>query len=90
RIGKLPDSSLVVREIGKATMGTCAATSYLQAFGSPETLDDLAGHCGVSFLSGQSNRRLPWHFSLNGDDFHVPPRGGITVNESNAYVQCGL
>ncbi|MDU8420037.1 LysR family transcriptional regulator [Pseudomonas syringae] len=90
RIGELPDSSLVVREIGRATMVTCAAPSYLQAFGTPETLDELAGHCGVSFLSGQSNRPLPWHFSLNGDDFALPPRGGITVNESNAYVQCGL
>ncbi|PBK53546.1 LysR family transcriptional regulator [Pseudomonas syringae pv. actinidiae] len=90
RIGELPDSSLVVRNIGKATMVTCAAPSYLQAFGTPEMLEDLERHCGVSFLSGHNHRPLPWHFSLNGEDLPYPAQGAITVNESNAYVQCGL
>ncbi len=62
RIGELPDSSLVVRKIGKATMVTCAAPSYLYAFGTPQTLDDLKRHCGVSFLSGHNHRPLPGTF----------------------------
>lgn len=90
RIGELPDSSLVAREIGTAIMVTCAAPDYLQACGELETLDDLVNHCGVSFLSGQNNRPLPWHFSVDGEDRPHTPCGGISVNESNAYVQCGV
>lgn len=90
RIGDLPDSSMVAREIGTATMVTCAAPAYLQASGIPETPHDLEAHRRISFLSGQNNRSLPWHFSANGEDRPHIPKGGITVNESNAYVQCGV
>ena len=90
RIGELPDSSMVAREIGTATMVTCASPDYLQACGEPRTLEDLVDHCCVSFISGQNNRPLPWHFSVGGGDRPHTPHGGITVNESNAYVQCGV
>jgi LysR family transcriptional regulator for bpeEF and oprC len=90
RIGDLPDSSLIARPIAMATMVTCAAPEYLNEHGEPKTLDDLASHRGVNFLSGQSNRTLPWHFLLNGQDRSFVPDAGITVTESNAYVQCGV
>ncbi|WP_457266427.1 LysR substrate-binding domain-containing protein, partial [Pseudomonas sp. P5_C3] len=90
RIGDLPDSSMVAREIGTATMVTCASPGYLQACGVPRTLNDLTDHRCVSFLSGQNHRPLPWHFSVDGEDRPHTPHGGITVNESNAYVQCGV
>ncbi len=90
RIGDLPDSSLIARRIGMATMVTCAAPAYLQAHGAPATPDDLAAHRGVSFLSGQSHRPLPWQFLQDGQDISYVSRHGIIVNESNAYVQCGV
>ena len=90
RIGELPDSSLVAREIGTAIMVTCASPDYLQANGAPETLADLAGHSCVRFLSGKNKRPLLWHFSVAGEDQPYMPQGGITVNESHAYVECGL
>ncbi|MBJ2246602.1 LysR family transcriptional regulator [Pseudomonas haemolytica] len=90
RIGDLPDSSLVARPIARATMVTCASPGYLRTHGRPETLKDLASHRGVNFLSGQSNRALPWHFSVKGQDRTLLCEAGITVTESNAYVQCGV
>lgn len=90
RIGDLPDSTLIARPIAMATMVTCAAPEYLNEHGEPETLDDLASHRGVNFLSGQSNRTLPWHFSVKGQDRAFVSNAGITVTESNAYVQCGV
>lgn len=90
RIGDLPDSTLIARPIALATMVTCAAPEYLHTQGLPETLDDLAAHRGVNFLSGQSNRTLPWHFSFNGQSQTFISNAGITVTESNAYVQCGV
>ncbi|WP_460928582.1 LysR family transcriptional regulator [Pseudomonas sp. MC6] len=90
RIGDLPDSSLIARPVAMATMVTCAAPEYLNEHGEPKTLDDLASHRGVNFLSGQSNRTLPWHFSLKGQNRSFVPDAGITVTESNAYVQCGV
>lgn len=90
RIGELPDSTLIARPIAMATMVTCAAPEYLQEHGEPRTLDDLNAHHGVNFLSGQNNRTLPWHFSVKGKDRAFISNAGITVTESNAYVQCGV
>lgn len=90
RIGDLPDSSLVAVRIGMATMVTCAAPSYIQECGEPRTLEDLNDHRGVNFLSGQNNRPLPWQFLEGGTDRAFVSRHGIIVNESNAYVQCGV
>jgi LysR family transcriptional regulator for bpeEF and oprC len=90
RIGELPDSSLIARHIGLATMVTCAAPAYLEAHGTPHSLEQLDAHSGVSFLSGQNQRPLPWQFLQAGQDCSYLMRKGITVNESNAYVQCGV
>lgn len=90
RIGDLPDSSLVARRIGMATMVTCAAPGYIQEFGAPDTLEALDTHRCISFLSGQNHRRLPWQFSQGGIDRDYVSHRGIVVNESNAYVQCGV
>jgi len=90
RIGVLPDSTLIARPIGMAIMVTCAAPKYLHEHGGPVTLDDLDNHQGVNFLSGQNNRPLPWHFSVDGQDRAYLSHAGIAVTESNAYVQCGV
>ncbi|WP_028624548.1 LysR family transcriptional regulator [Pseudomonas sp. Ant30-3] len=90
RIGELPSSSLVARRIGQATMVTCASPRYLQEQGEPQTLSDLSAHRGVTFLSGQNNRSLPWQFLDGASDQTYISRHGITVNESNAYVECGV
>lgn len=88
RIGDLPDSTLIARPVGMATMVTCAAPKYLQEHGEPLTIADLNAHRGVNFLSGQNNRTLPWHFSIKGTDQAFISNAGISVTESNAYVKC--
>ncbi len=44
RIGELEDSSLVARRLSGNHRFICAAPTYLQEHGEPQTLDDLASH----------------------------------------------
>jgi DNA-binding transcriptional LysR family regulator len=44
RIGRLPDSNLVARHIGKCRMVMCAAPSYLRRVGEPTTPHELRKH----------------------------------------------
>jgi LysR family transcriptional regulator for bpeEF and oprC len=90
RIGELPDSSLIGRRVGTAVMVTCAAPSYLEEFGTPQSPTDLSGHKGVNFLSGHDNRPLSWRFLVDGEEVTATATSSISVNESNAYVTCGL
>lgn len=90
RLGELPDSSLVARRVGLATMLTCAAPAYLKEYGEPRTPADLTNHRGVRFISGQDQRTLPWQFQDGTIERVHVCRQGIAVNESKAYVQCGV
>lgn len=90
RIGELPSSSLVARRIGMATMVTCAAPRYLAQHGEPTSLEALNAHRGVTFLSGHNQRPQLWQFMAGGREQSHICRQGISVNESNAYVECGV
>lgn len=90
RIGELRDSSMVARRIGNAVMVTCASPGYLSEFGMPESIADLPGHRSVSFVSGMSNRPLPWQFNIDGEERGYTGRGSISANDTQAYIRCGL
>src|SRR5690606_22210299 len=44
RIGELSDSSLVARRLAPVRRVLCAAPSYLEKHGTPQSIDDLAHH----------------------------------------------
>lgn len=49
RIGALPDSSMTATAVGSVRRVVCASAAYLAARGTPQSPDELAGHCCVSF-----------------------------------------
>lgn len=59
RIGTLPDSaSLAGRLLGTQRMGICAAPSYLDAHGRPDTVDELGRHSAI--LYGRPGYEVRW------------------------------
>ena len=49
RMGRLEDSSLIVRTIGSVDRGLFASTTYLERRGTPQQLADLASHDVIAF-----------------------------------------
>ena len=69
RIARLPDSSLISRQIAATRLVMCASPEYLQRRGVPKHPDELAVHdvIGYSLLS-------------TGDQWHLEgPNGPVTV-----------
>lgn len=85
RVGTLKDSGLVARPIGKLTVINCASPNYLERFGYPETLDDLAGHAMVHYATSLGAR--PQGFELNTDNQirWLKTGGVLTVNSTETY-----
>ncbi|MDG5496365.1 LysR family transcriptional regulator [Niveispirillum sp. BGYR6] len=91
RVGDLPvSSSLVARRIGLLSRLTCASPAYLDRYGVPASPDDLALHKGVRKFTTQSSRLSEFHFTIDGESVERPIRSAIAVNDSEAYVACGL
>ncbi|MGF6771496.1 LysR family transcriptional regulator for bpeEF and oprC [Paraburkholderia sp. GAS199] len=91
RTGTPEDSpTLVARRIGAFDWVTCASPEYLALHGTPKSLEDLAEHQAVGYLSSRTARPLDWHFVVNGEDRSIRMRERLIVNDIDAYVACGV
>jgi len=61
RLATLPDSTLVARKIGESPRLLCAAPSYVDAAGMPETPTDLLKH-NCLLLRFPGSRQFQWEF----------------------------
>ncbi len=85
RIGSLPDSNLVATQVGAIRRVVCASPAYLDRFGIPQSLDDLAGHRCVSFDG--LDAATAWTFSSgDGKRRSVPVRSRLTVSTADAAI----
>ncbi|MGN6152054.1 MAG: LysR family transcriptional regulator [Lysobacteraceae bacterium] len=86
RVGPLAESSLVARPLGAFEILNCAAPGYLQARGVPRSLDDLAGHTLVHYVSQFGAAPEGWEYrDADGAWRTLPMPGALTVNNAEAY-----
>jgi LysR family transcriptional regulator for bpeEF and oprC len=90
RAGELRGPTLVGKRIGTMEVVTCAAPSYIERHGEPATPDKLNGHQAVHYFSSVTGRPLDWSFMMDGEAANYTVDGIIAVNDSEAYVTCGL
>ncbi|MCC8395573.1 LysR family transcriptional regulator [Paraburkholderia sp. MMS20-SJTR3] len=90
RTGVLEDSTLIARRLGQLNWLTCASPRYLKQYGEPDSIAALAAHRVVNYLSNATGRPLDWRFRVNGEDVTLSMRSRFAVNETEAYLQCGL
>lgn len=85
RIGKLADSGLVARRLGELSMVNCASPGYLRRYGTPRSVDDLAGHLVVHY-SVRFGADAPGFEYRDGDAYRERPmRSLVTVNSTDSY-----
>ncbi|MEX3019664.1 LysR substrate-binding domain-containing protein [Kluyvera sp. STS39-E] len=90
RLGVLQDSSFISRRLGEIRMVTCAAPSYLQQHGRPETLAELEHHRAINFFSDHSRDVMEWKFIEDGNVVSLRPAGSMLVDNSDILLSCGL
>ena len=71
RGGHLPDSEMICRPLAMLQEITCASPTYLARYGTPHTIDGLAGHVTIGFVSTRTHRTLPLTFTLDGRQTEV-------------------
>ncbi len=78
RAGRLPDSSLVARLLGRGSQRVYASPDYLRARGEPTRPSQLAAHDALVF----SGRKQPerWSFVARGRRVTVTVRARVTAN----------
>lgn len=90
RVGTLEESGLVARPLGAMAQLNCASPGYLAAHGTPQTLQDLAAHKLVHYVSTLGTRSAGWEYEEGGELRRLPMAGAVTVNNSDAYSSACL
>lgn len=85
RIAKLRDSNLVARRLADNPRRLCASPDYIERFGAPETLADLAAHACL-LATGTSH----WTFSRHGKTIRQKVSGRFTASSIEALHQACL
>lgn len=87
RAGALEESSLVGRRIGNARVVTCAAPSYLERHGIPQTVAELEQHVAVNYASARTGRLMPFEYLRDGEPLRIAMKGKVAVNDGSAYIE---
>jgi DNA-binding transcriptional LysR family regulator len=88
RIGALPDSSMMARQIGSVRVVVCASPAYLASRGRPETPHRLAEHDCVSHAG--FTQADTWRFPIGGTVVPVAVRSRLTVDAAEAVLDAGV
>ncbi|WP_029006982.1 LysR family transcriptional regulator [Azospirillum halopraeferens] len=81
RIGRLRDSSLIARRLAPNHRVVCASPAYLEAYGTPATPDDLAGHACLIYTNTPTAEQ--WQFRHDGETRSVRVSGVLRANNGD-------
>jgi len=80
RLGIQRDSRLVAYKLEDAALGVYGAPRYLEKKGIPRTLEDLASHDCIQYVSPNTGRPLQWLFhTVDGKEVEQPIRSRMRV-----------
>lgn len=88
RIGELPDSTFKALKVGYVRHILCAAPSYLDKHGIPQTLEDLEKHQII--LASGINASNEWQFTQEESPLRIRIRPRLTVTSINAAIEAAV
>jgi DNA-binding transcriptional LysR family regulator len=88
RVGARVDSSLIARPVGQYRIVNCASRGYVEQYGKPKTLADLARHRIVYYSAkfGQPPTGFEYVDPKTGEECEVTMGGVLTVNSVASYI----
>ncbi|MBT3068084.1 LysR family transcriptional regulator [Rhodoferax sp. U11-2br] len=90
RIGTSPDEGVIARRLFPIQLIICAAPSYLERFGIPNTLEDLTLHRCSVFRHPATSQILPWYLNINGEVVHQHVSPTLSSNDTELEMQAVL
>lgn len=83
RAGDLADSGMIARRLATIEEVTCASPGYIEKHGVPTSLDELAGHTMIGFVSSRTGDVIPLEFTVDGHPREIVLPSRVTANHSD-------
>jgi DNA-binding transcriptional LysR family regulator len=88
RVGPLPNSGLIARQLRPYKMWLCASPDYLRKMGTPLSARDLAKHDCLGFAYWR-HKNL-WRLERSGREESIQVKGRFTVNNGQALRMAAI
>jgi DNA-binding transcriptional LysR family regulator len=91
RVGELPDSSLIARQLAPCRMVVCGAPSYFEKHGKPRTPADLTAHNCLTVAETGSSYYRTWHLmAADGTALNISPMGNLRTNSGAVLIVAAI
>jgi len=81
----LGDSGLYQKNLGEISRVVCASPEYLEKFGHPKRITDLAKHNSLVFIRGTA--LTSWRFNKGRKELNIPINGNYKTNNLMALIE---
>ncbi|MBB5703253.1 DNA-binding transcriptional LysR family regulator [Ochrobactrum daejeonense] len=82
RAGDPHDSSLIMRRLPDIPEITCASPHYIERHGMPASMEELAGHQMIGFVSSRTRRVMPLEFQTTDGLREITLPCRVSANEA--------
>lgn len=89
RITKMQDSSLMARRLTACPLAVAAAPSYLERYGRPQRLTDLAAHNCLGYTLGSADAGV-WEFGSGSERQRVAVTGSLRADNGDALLEAAI
>ncbi|KFE54465.1 LysR substrate-binding domain-containing protein [Pseudomonas syringae] len=85
RVGELPDTTLVARNLGELAMVNCVGAGYARRHGTPHTLEDLRQHRMIHYVLAFGSPHATFEYQEDGKTHNLPMARSVAVNNIQAF-----
>ncbi|SAL71728.1 LysR family transcriptional regulator [Caballeronia arvi] len=89
RFGELPDSRLSARRIMSNRRFLCASPKYLEKYGTPERVEDLADHRCIIHRQNDDAYGV-WRYIVNDHTEAIKVKGALSSNDGDIVLRWAL
>jgi DNA-binding transcriptional LysR family regulator len=90
RVGNLDDSSLIARFLTQYKSLNCVSPSYVEKFGTPQTLAELSNHKLIEYSHSLGNLDAQFEYMEDGKVKQQSMPSSLAVNGTDAYLDACL
>ncbi|WP_343564667.1 LysR family transcriptional regulator [Kiloniella sp. b19] len=91
RLGEMVQPDMVwVLLMGTIRSMLGASPAYLEQYGTPQTLEDLANHNCIQFRLPSTGQPYRWHFMDGEKEIQLATNGNLIVNSTDLMLRAGL
>ncbi len=90
RIGEVPDSRLVAKQIYSKPFVTCASPNYLKKHGTPTSPDMLSAHNCLGYLLESRGTTRTWLYEKGKKRWRIQPQGSVKTGHASVLLKLAL